>query len=67
MVTIDVNYDNHAFDPYLNQMYLIQFSGSAGFNPPGHAVVWSFGPFRQIDLRLGINNNSVNKYLVKSF
>lgn len=39
MVTIDVNYDNHAFDPYLNQMYLNQFSGSAGFNPLNRIAV----------------------------
>ena len=67
MVTLDLNYNDHAFDPYLNQMYMNQFSGSTGLNPPGHAVVWSFGPFKRIDLRLGLNNNSTNKYFVKSF
>jgi prepilin-type N-terminal cleavage/methylation domain-containing protein len=65
MVTLDLSGDGRVFDPYLNQMHQNQFPGSTLY-VPGQAVVWSFGPTRQINLTLG-SKNAVNKYMVTSF
>jgi len=64
MVTLDLNGDNRVYDPYLNQMYSNQFKAS--LYVPGHAVVWSFGPTKQINVNLPLNNIS-NKYVVATF
>jgi prepilin-type N-terminal cleavage/methylation domain-containing protein len=64
MVTLDLNGDNRVFDPYLNQMYSNQFKAS--LYVPGHAVVWSFGPSKQINVNVSMNSVS-NKYVVTSF
>lgn len=63
MITLDLNYDNHAFDPYLNAMYHVQ-TGTNLYSS-GPAVVWSFGPFKKADLTQGLNS-LVNKYVVHS-
>lgn len=61
-ITLDLNYDNHPFDPYLDQMYFKQ-TGSH-IQLPGHAVVWSLGPFfNKVDLSLALNSTQ-NKYIV---
>jgi prepilin-type N-terminal cleavage/methylation domain-containing protein len=65
MVTLDLSGDNRVFDPYLNQMYQNQYPGSTLLTP-GQAVVWSFGPTRQINLSLG-SQNAVNKNIVTSY
>ena len=67
MVTIDLSGDNRVFDPYLNTMYQLQ-SGNSGSTlfTPGHAVVWSLGPFKQINLNKSMKD-SFNKYMVTSF
>jgi prepilin-type N-terminal cleavage/methylation domain-containing protein len=65
MVTIDLSGDGRVFDPWLNQMYQKQFPGATLFTP-GHAVVWSLGPNKQIDLKLPLNN-TINKYMVFSY
>jgi prepilin-type N-terminal cleavage/methylation domain-containing protein len=64
MVTLDLNGDNRVFDQYLNQMYYNQFTNN--LYVPGHAVVWSFGPTKQINISTNWNN-IVNKYKVTSF
>jgi prepilin-type N-terminal cleavage/methylation domain-containing protein len=65
MVTIDLSGDGRVFDPYLNQMYTNQFP-AGNLMISGHAVVWSLGPTRQIDLNAG-SQSSVNKYIVTSY
>jgi prepilin-type N-terminal cleavage/methylation domain-containing protein len=64
MVTLDLNGDNRVFDQYLNQMYYNQFTNK--LYVPGHAVVWSFGPTKQINISQKMNN-IVNKYIVSSY
>jgi prepilin-type N-terminal cleavage/methylation domain-containing protein len=64
MVTLDLNGDNRVYDEYLNQMYSNQFNAS--LYVPGHAVVWSFGPTKQINISKPMNN-ILNKYIVTSF
>jgi hypothetical protein len=66
MVTIDLSGDGRVLDQYLNQMNQKQFPGAAPLLIPGHAVVWSFGPNKQINLGLG-SQNVVNKYMVTSY
>jgi prepilin-type N-terminal cleavage/methylation domain-containing protein len=66
IVTIDLSGDGRVFDPYLNQMYQKQFPGSAPLLTPGHAVVWSLGPNKQINFGLPMNN-TFNKYMVTSY
>jgi prepilin-type N-terminal cleavage/methylation domain-containing protein len=63
MVTLDLNGDNRVFDPYLNEMYVKQYTNT--LYTPGHAVVWSFGPTKQIDLTKGLKD-TFNKYMVIS-
>jgi prepilin-type N-terminal cleavage/methylation domain-containing protein len=65
MITLDLNGDNRVFDPYLSQMYQNQYHTAPLVNP-GRAVVWSFGPTRQINLNLG-SQNPVNKGVVTSY
>jgi prepilin-type N-terminal cleavage/methylation domain-containing protein len=65
MVTLDLSGDNRVFDPYLNQMYQIEFPGTTLLTP-GHAVVWSFGPTGKINLALG-SQSAVNKFIVTSY
>jgi prepilin-type N-terminal cleavage/methylation domain-containing protein len=66
IVTIDLSGDGRVLDPYLNAMYLKQFPSSAPLLIPGHAVVWSLGPNKQINFGLPMNS-SFNKYMVKSY
>jgi prepilin-type N-terminal cleavage/methylation domain-containing protein len=66
IVTTDLSGDNRVFDPYLNQMYQAQYAGST-LLVPGHALVWSFGPYmQQVNLNLSLKNQ-FNKYIVTSF
>jgi prepilin-type N-terminal cleavage/methylation domain-containing protein len=65
IITLDLSGDGKVFDPYLNQMYQLQYPGSTLLTP-GTAVVWSFGPTKQINLNLG-TKNTVNKYMVTSY
>jgi prepilin-type N-terminal cleavage/methylation domain-containing protein len=70
MATIDLSGDNRVFDPWLDMMYQGQ-PGQPGYNPsplltPGHAVVWSFGPTKYIDLTQTLKAQ-INKYIVTSF
>jgi prepilin-type N-terminal cleavage/methylation domain-containing protein len=65
IVTVDLSGDNRVFDPYLSQMYQNQFH-SAPLLTPGSAVVWSFGPTRQINLNLG-SQDPTNKGVVTSY
>ncbi len=71
IVTLDLSGDNRVFDYFLNGMYQNSVDGTtpntnATLLIPGHAVVWSFGPSKHIDL--GKNSlNSVNKYMVTSY
>ena len=66
MVTVDLSMDNRVFDPYLNMMYQAQNTGTnVTLFTPGHAVVWSLGPFKQLDLTKSVKN-SFNKYIVIS-
>ena len=65
IVTIDLCGDGRVFDPWLNQMYQKQFPGGTLLTP-GHAVAWSFGPSKQIDLKLPLNS-PVNKYMVLNY
>jgi prepilin-type N-terminal cleavage/methylation domain-containing protein len=66
IVTLDLSGDNRVFDPYLNMMYQAQFPKSSALMTPGHAVVWSFGPTKQINLNVG-SQNAANKYIVTSY
>jgi prepilin-type N-terminal cleavage/methylation domain-containing protein len=66
IVSIDLNGDNKVLDPYLNQMYQIQYGPTTTNLVPGHAVVWSFGPTKQLNFTLGIKN-TFNKYMVTSY
>ena len=66
IVTLDLSGDNRVFDPSLSQMYQAQFPKSGPLLTPGHAVVWSFGPSKQINLTAG-SQNSANKYIVTSY
>jgi prepilin-type N-terminal cleavage/methylation domain-containing protein len=69
IVTVDINGDNHAYDPWLAKMA----TAPNNSNPsnavqafvPGHAVVWSFGPTKKIDLNLSLKD-PYNKYIVIS-
>jgi prepilin-type N-terminal cleavage/methylation domain-containing protein len=66
MVTVDLSMDDRVLDPYLNMMYQAQFGANLNLYTPGHAVVWSLGPFfKQINLNKPANN-TVNKYMVIS-
>jgi prepilin-type N-terminal cleavage/methylation domain-containing protein len=65
IVTLDLSGDGRVLDPYLNQMYQNQYPGTT-LMVPGQAVVWSFGPTRQIDLTMG-SKSAANKYMVTSF
>jgi prepilin-type N-terminal cleavage/methylation domain-containing protein len=65
MVTLDLSSDNRVYDPILSGMYANQFK--TNLFVPGHAVVWSFGPYKQMNSTQGWNNSSVNRYLVTSF
>jgi prepilin-type N-terminal cleavage/methylation domain-containing protein len=66
MMTLDLSMDNRVLDPYLNMMYQAQFTATNNLFIPGHAVVWSLGPFfKQINLEKAANN-TVNKYMVIS-
>jgi prepilin-type N-terminal cleavage/methylation domain-containing protein len=67
IVTLDLRGDNHVFDPYLSAMYQAQSSPPlAALLTPGQAVVWSFGPTKQIDLTKSMKS-AVNKYVVTSY
>jgi prepilin-type N-terminal cleavage/methylation domain-containing protein len=66
IVTLDLSGDNRVFDPYLNEMYQLQFPKSGPLMTPGHAVVWSFGPTKQINLKAA-SQNVANKYIVTSY
>jgi prepilin-type N-terminal cleavage/methylation domain-containing protein len=66
MVTIDLSGDNRVFDPYLNAMYQKQFNTTAPLLTPGHAVVWSLGPMKQLDVTQR-SQAPVNKYMVTSY
>jgi prepilin-type N-terminal cleavage/methylation domain-containing protein len=64
MVTIDLSGDNRVFDPWLNLMYAKQYpTQTQPLLNPGHAVVWSFGPTKQITLNKGLLDPA-NKYMV---
>jgi prepilin-type N-terminal cleavage/methylation domain-containing protein len=65
IVTLDLSGDGRVLDPYLNQIYRNQYLGTT-LMVPGQAVVWSFGPARQIDLTTG-SKSAANKYMVTSF
>ena len=66
MVTLDLSGDNRVFDRYLNMMYSAQHTNqNLTLLTPGHAVVWSFGPNKPIDLSKG-SLSTVNKYMVIS-
>jgi hypothetical protein len=65
-VTLDMNYDNHAYDPYLDEMYFAQTKGASHLNTSGHAVVWSLGPYAaKVDVSQPLNSQA-NKYIVHS-
>jgi prepilin-type N-terminal cleavage/methylation domain-containing protein len=66
IVTLDVQGNNHVFDPYLSSMYQAQTKSSAAVFTPGSAVVWSLGPVtNNINFTVGIKANG-NKYIVTS-
>jgi len=65
MVTVDLSLDNQVFDPYLNMMYQVQYGTSAPLLIPGHAVVWSLGPFKQLSLKQSFTG-TYNHYMVRS-
>ena len=67
IITLDLRGDNRVFDPYLNEMN----QANTKTPPPtlytmGHAVVWSIGPTKQINISANIKS-PVNKYIVTSF
>jgi prepilin-type N-terminal cleavage/methylation domain-containing protein len=66
IVTLDLSGDNRVFDPNLSGMYQLQFPKSGPLMTPGHAVVWSFGPSKQINLKAA-SQNAANKYIVTSY
>ncbi len=63
MITVDLSGDNRVLDPVLNQMYSKQSTNLLYF--PGHAVVWSVGPNKQINTALNLEA-PINKYMVIS-
>ena len=65
IITLDLSFDDHAFDASLNKMYQINHPG-ATLSTPGKAVVWSFGPARTVNLGVGLGVSS-NKYVVTPF
>jgi|SRR5665213_484927 len=65
IVTLDLGYHNSVFDSTLNTMYGNQYAGKT-LTVPGEAVVWSFGPYKSIDLTKGLSDPA-NKYMVTSF
>jgi prepilin-type N-terminal cleavage/methylation domain-containing protein len=68
MLTLDLSGDNKVYDPWLQMMYYNQYknvNSSATLLTPGHAVVWSFGPYMNIDLGKG-SLSPANKYMVIS-
>jgi prepilin-type N-terminal cleavage/methylation domain-containing protein len=65
MVSLDLNGDNRVLDPYLAAMYGNNVPSNTLYTA-GHAVVWSFGPNKQIDLKHKLTD-TVNKYMVTSF
>ena len=68
IVTLDLNGNNRVLDLSLNQMNLYNPNSSPILYIPGHAVVWSFGPSKKIDLNQGyLGSSAFNKYIVTSF
>jgi prepilin-type N-terminal cleavage/methylation domain-containing protein len=65
IVSLDLNGDNRVYDPYLASMYSNQVANTTLYTP-GSAVVWSFGPTKQIDLKQKMIA-PFNKYMVTSF
>jgi prepilin-type N-terminal cleavage/methylation domain-containing protein len=66
IITLNLSGNNRGvFDPYLNEMYQLQYPGSTLLTP-GQAVVWSFGPSKQISVNLA-TKNAANKYMVTSY
>ncbi len=63
MISLDINGDNRVVDTTLSQMYFAQYGTNLYI--PGHAVVWSAGPTKQLNTKLGVNA-SINKYMVTS-
>jgi prepilin-type N-terminal cleavage/methylation domain-containing protein len=66
IVTLDLSGDNRVYDPYLNLMYQKQYPSNPTLLTMGQAVVWSFGPSKQINCELG-SQSPVNKYIVTSY
>jgi len=67
IVTLDLSGDNQVFDPWLNMMYQAQTATPPPtLMTPGHAVVWSFGPYKQVDFSQNLKA-PINKYIVTSF
>jgi len=66
IVTLNLRGDSGVFDPYLNDMYQVQFPKASALVTPGSAVVWSFGPSKQIDLTQG-TKSAINKYMVINY
>ncbi len=68
IVTLDLNGNNRVLDLSLNQMNLNNPNPSPTLYIPGHAVVWSFGPSKKIDLNQPyLGSSAFNKYIVTSF
>jgi prepilin-type N-terminal cleavage/methylation domain-containing protein len=65
MVTIDLDLDNQVYDNYLNAMYKAQYGNNTTLLIPGHAVVWSLGPFKQLDLTKKMTD-PYNRYMVRT-
>ena len=63
IVSLDLNGDNRVFDPYLSMMWSNQYK--TALYTPGSAVVWSFGPYKSVNLASGWTSN-VNNYKVTS-
>lgn len=68
IVTVDINGDGHAYDYWLAQMATVNNTVPANAAQafiPGHAVVWSFGPTKSINVNLSLKD-PYNKNMVIS-
>jgi prepilin-type N-terminal cleavage/methylation domain-containing protein len=65
IISMDLNYDDKVFDYTLYNMYVINHPNSSLYIP-GKAVVWSFGPTRTYNPKVGLGVGA-NKYIITSF
>jgi prepilin-type N-terminal cleavage/methylation domain-containing protein len=65
IISVDLSYDDKVFDYTLNNMYIVNHPGSS-LVIPGKAVVWSFGPTKTYNPKVGLGVGA-NKYIITSF